>query len=117
MSSITTRRISWVCDHRTGALLLCCIMVSNQQMHLCPLQLGAQALSEQVHAAASSSQQHQQPGSSKLDTAVRTLMQQESLQGKLYSRLPGLATVPAAQDEVAVNAVLKELCNMVSKPG
>lgn len=87
-------------------------------MHLTgPLQVGAQSLSEQVQAAASSSQQHQQPGSSKLDTAVRTLMQQESLHGKLYGRLPGLATIPAAQDEVAVNAVLKELCNMVSKPG
>lgn len=44
-------------------------------------------------------------------------MQQESLQGKLYGRLPGLATVPAAEDDVAINAVLKELCNMVSKPG
>ena len=41
-------------------------------------------------------------------------MQQESLQGNLHGRLPGLATIPAAQDEVAVNAVLKELCNLVS---
>ena len=81
----------------------------------CLLQLGFQSLSEQVQAAASSSQQHQQAGSSKLDAAIRTLMQQESLQGKLHGRLPGLATVPAAQDEVAVNAVLKELCNLVSK--
>lgn len=37
-------------------------------------------------------------------------------QGKLYGRLRDLATVPAAQDGVAVNAVLKELCNLVSKP-
>ena len=42
-------------------------------------------------------------------------MQQESLQGKFHGRLSGLATIPAAQDEVPVNAVLKELCNMVSK--
>lgn len=83
----------------------------------CLLQLGAQSLSEQVQAAASSSQQQQQAGSSKLDAAVRSLMQQQSLQGKLHGRLPGLATVPAAQDQAAVNAVLKELCNLVSKPG
>lgn len=44
-------------------------------------------------------------------------MQQQSLQGKLYGRLHGLAAAPAAQDQVAVNAVLKELCNLVSKPG
>ena len=43
-------------------------------------------------------------------------MQQESLQGKLHGRLPGLATVPAAHDEVAVNAVFNELCNLVRKP-
>ena len=82
----------------------------------CLLQLGVQSLSEQIEAVAVSSQQHQQTGASKLDTAVSSLMQQESLQGRLYGRLPGLATVPAAQDGVAVNAVLKELCNLVSRP-
>ena len=80
----------------------------------CMLQLGAQSLSDKVQAVASSSQQHQQAGPSKLDTAVGTLMQQESLQGRLHGRLAGLATIPAAQDAVAVNAVLKELCNLVS---
>ncbi|KAL3150462.1 hypothetical protein ABBQ32_000288 [Trebouxia sp. C0010 RCD-2024] len=77
-------------------------------------QLGVQSLSEQNEAAAVSSQHHQQAGSSKLDAAVSSLMQQESLQGKFYGRLPDLATVPAAQDGVAVNAVLKELCNLGS---
>ena len=78
------------------------------------LQLATQSLSEQLKALASSSEQHQQAGLSKVDQAVSQLAQQQSLQGSFHGRLRSLAIVPAAQDEAAVNAVLKELCNLVS---
>ena len=77
------------------------------------LQLGVQSISEQLQAAAGPSKQHQQAAASRLDQAVTTLMHQPDLQGKLHGRLRTLAVVPAPEDGAAVNAVLKELCNLV----
>lgn len=51
-----------------------------------------------------------------MDDAVTTLVrksQQGQLPGSFYGRLHTLAAVPAAQDSMAVNAVLRDLCNLV----
>lgn len=51
-----------------------------------------------------------------MDNAVAVLLkqsQQGQLQGTFFGRLQSLAVVPAPEDEVAVNAVLRELCSLV----
>ncbi len=53
-----------------------------------------------------------------MDNAVALLLkqsQQGQLQGNFFGRLQSLAVVPAPEDEVAVNAVLRELCSLVSR--
>lgn len=83
------------------------------------LQLSVQSLAEQLQSATKPAQLEQQAGSPKMDNAVNALLEQSQrgqLPGTLYGRLHSLATVPAAEDTIAVNAVLTELCNMVSIP-
>jgi len=51
-----------------------------------------------------------------MDNDVALLLrqsQQGQLQGTFFGRLHSLAVVPAPEDEVAVNAVLRELCSLV----
>ncbi len=51
-----------------------------------------------------------------MDNAVALLLkqsQQGQLQGTFFGRLQSLAVVPAPEDEVPVNAVLRELCSLV----
>ena len=80
-------------------------------------QVNVQSLTDQTQAIADAVVQGQQQGSSRLDKAVEALLfdsQQECLQGSFHGRLHSLAVVPAADDSIAVNSVLKELCNLVS---
>lgn len=75
------------------------------------------ALSEELQAANDASQPSLQAAWPKMDDAVHALLAQShsrQLQGRLYGRLQSLATVPAARNAVPVNAVLGELCNLVS---
>ena len=81
------------------------------------LQLKVQSVQDQIQAIANPALQEHFHGSSKLDSAVVSLLsqsQQSKLQGCFYGRLHSLAVVLAVEDLVAVNAVLKELCNLVS---
>ena len=81
------------------------------------LQVNAQSVTEQIQALANPAVQGQHQGSLRLDTAVEALLlesQQGRLQGSFYGCLHSLAIVPAAVDSIAINAVLTELCNLVS---
>lgn len=77
-----------------------------------------QSVSEQLQAAVHPDQLEHPAGFSKMDNAVARLLkqsQQGHLQGTFFGRLQSLAVVPAPEDEVAVNAVLRELSNLVRK--
>ncbi len=83
------------------------------------MQLTVQSMSEQLQAAANPGELGQQAGSPKVDKAVRTLLEQSQqgrLQGTFFGRLQSLAVVPVPEDGAAVDAVLRELCNLVSMP-
>ncbi len=73
-------------------------------------------MSEQLQAAANPGRLEHPAGSPKMDNDVALLLrqsQQGQLQGTFFGRLHSLAVVPAPEDEVAVNAVLRELCSLV----
>ncbi|DBA79041.1 TPA: hypothetical protein ACH3X1_008903 [Trebouxia sp. C0004] len=80
-------------------------------------QISVQSVSEQLQAAAHPDGREHPPGSHKMDHAVALLLkqsQQGRLQGTFFGRLQSLAVVPASEDEVAVNAVLRELCSLAN---
>jgi len=71
---------------------------------------------EQLQAAVHPDRLEHPAGSPKMDNAVALLLkqsQQSPLQGTFFGRLQSLAVVPAPEDVVAVNAVLRELCSLV----
>ena len=76
-------------------------------------------MSEQLQAAAHPDRVEHPAGSPNMDNAVALLLkqsQQGQLQGTFFGQLQSLAVVPAPEDEVAVNAVLRELCSLVREP-
>ena len=82
------------------------------------LQLSVESLSEQLHAASNPAQLEHQAGSSKLDHAVSLLLKQSEqgqLPGNFLGRLQSLAVVRSPEEGPAVEAVLRELCNLVRK--
>lgn len=82
------------------------------------MQASVHALSKELQAC--KGQQRGLPQAwPRLDEAVSHLAAQHRqghLPGVFYGRLHSLATVPAPADALAVNAVLSELCNLVSSP-
>ena len=81
------------------------------------LQASVAALSEELQVASDPSQPSPQSAWPKMDDAIQALLAEShsrQLPGRLYGRLHSLATVPAAGNAVPVNAVLGELCNLVS---
>lgn len=76
-----------------------------------------QALCEDLQAASSTQEGAPQAAWPKVDEAVSALLahsRHSQLHGVFFGRLHSLATVLAPSDAVAVNAVLSELCNLVS---
>ena len=81
------------------------------------VQASVQALAEELQAAHSERHGSSHSVWPRVDAAVNDLLAQNSsgqLNGVFYGRLHSLATVPAPADALAVNAVLSELCNLVS---
>ena len=73
-------------------------------------------MSEQLQAAAHPDRLEHPAGSLKMDNAVALLLkrsQQGQMPGTFFGRLQSLAVVAAPEDEVAVNAVLRQLCSLV----
>ncbi|DBA92979.1 TPA: hypothetical protein ACH3X2_003324 [Trebouxia sp. C0005] len=94
----------------------CARQQSLQTAHM-HAQISLQSLSEQLQAAAHPDRLEHPAGSPKLDNAVALLLkqsQQGQLQGTFFGRLQSLAVVSAPEDEVAVNAVLRELCSLAN---
>ena len=88
----------------------------GQDAGMC-MQASVHALSEEVQACKGQQQGAPQAAWPRMNQAVSHLAAQHrqgQLPGVFYGRLHSLATVPAPADALAVNAVLSELCNLVS---